>query len=141
MISKSEDKRKAIQADDIVVRLRKQVARAEVDGVLPSWYFAKVVWEAADEIERLRDEVEHWRRIAETEHAMWANNLDAGDAGEIERLRADVKRWHTIATNLIHGAEQQIDEFREPWDKSTNEAWLGAWHDYHQAVLDEGAKL
>lgn len=58
-----------------------------------------------------------------------------------DKMRADVKRWHTIATNLIHGAEQQIDEFREPWDKSTNEAWLGAWHDYHQAVLDEGAKL
>ena len=51
--------------DDIVTRLRKQVARAEVDGVLPSWDFAKVVWEAADEIERLRADVKRWRNWAE----------------------------------------------------------------------------
>jgi len=58
-------------------------------------------------------------------------------ADEIERLRADRDRWRKIATNLINGAEQQIDAFREPWDKNTNETWLGAWHDYHQAVTDE----
>lgn len=47
-------------SDDIVTRLRKEVARAESDGVLPSWDFAKVVWEAADEIERLRIELQSY---------------------------------------------------------------------------------
>ncbi len=65
------------------------------------------------------------------------NCLYDAAADEIERLRIDRDRWRKIATNLINGAEQQIDAFREPWDKSTNEAWLGAWHDYHQAVTDE----
>ena len=87
-----------------------------------------VIGELLNEIERLRAEL---KDANDDFHAMKAM---------FDRMRADVKRWRTIATNLIHGAEQQIDAFREPWDKSTNEAWLGAWHDYHQAVLDEGAK-
>ena len=40
--------------DDIVTRLREEVAKAEVAGVLPNWELAKCMWEAADEIERLR---------------------------------------------------------------------------------------
>ena len=41
-------------SDDIVTRLRQEVAKAEVAGVLPSWELAKCAWQAADEIERLR---------------------------------------------------------------------------------------
>ena len=62
--------------DDIVSRLRELL-----DGPVPMSVERQDLRDAADEIERLRDEVEHWRRIAETEHAMWANNLDAGDGG------------------------------------------------------------
>jgi len=108
-----------------------------------------VIGELLNEIERLRSALD-----AEGNEAnllmleigrLRAELKDADDnfhalKAMFDKMRADVKRWRTIATNLIHGAEQQIDEFREPWDKSTNEAWLGAWHDYHQAVLDEGAK-
>jgi hypothetical protein len=43
--------------DDIVTRLRKAVAQTAEADTLPSWDFATVVWEAADEIERLRAEV------------------------------------------------------------------------------------
>ena len=42
--------------DDIVARLREEVAKAEVAGVLPNWELAKCMWEAADEIEGLRAE-------------------------------------------------------------------------------------
>ena len=62
--------------DDIVSRLRELL-----DGPVPMSVERQDLRDAAEEIERLRDEVEHWRRIAETEHAMWANNLDAGDGG------------------------------------------------------------
>lgn len=41
-------------SDDIATRLRKEVAKAENDGRLPSWELAKCAWAAADEIERLR---------------------------------------------------------------------------------------
>lgn len=44
-------------SDDIVTRLRAEIAKAEVAGVLPSWELAKTMWEAADEIERLQAEV------------------------------------------------------------------------------------
>ena len=43
-----------VVSDDIVTRLRQEVAKAEVAGVLPSWELAKCAWQAADEIERLR---------------------------------------------------------------------------------------
>ena len=52
-------------------------------------------------------------------------------------MRRDRDRWRKIADNLVSGAEQQIDELRKPGDKNTNAAWLGAWHDYDQAVTDE----
>lgn len=41
-------------SDDIVTRLRQEVAKAENDGRLLSWELAKCAWAAADEIERLR---------------------------------------------------------------------------------------
>ena len=44
--------------DDIVTRLRKAVAQTAEADTLPSWDFAKVVWEAADEIECLWRELE-----------------------------------------------------------------------------------
>ena len=69
-------------ADDIVTRLRGEVARAEVDGVLPSWDFAKVVWEAADEIERLR-------RWASYEHAGYC----ACSGGNKECLEKAYTTW------------------------------------------------
>lgn len=43
-------------SDDIVTRLREEVAKAEVAGVLPHWELAKCMWGAADEIEGLRAE-------------------------------------------------------------------------------------
>ena len=45
-------------SDDIVARLRTEVAKAETAGVLPNWELAKCMWEAADEIERLRTTLE-----------------------------------------------------------------------------------
>ena len=77
MVSKSEDKRKAIQGengsaegaetvvDDIVTRLRN---------------YSKTYWgilyndtqDAALAIERLREEVEVWRKIAHMEHSAWS---------------------------------------------------------------------
>lgn len=45
-------------SDDIVTRLREEVAKAEVAGVLPHWELARCMWEAAAEIERLREQVE-----------------------------------------------------------------------------------
>lgn len=44
-------------SDDIVTRLRRAVAQTAEADTLPSWDFATVVWEAADEIERLRAEI------------------------------------------------------------------------------------
>ena len=49
------DERKGDMTDDIVTRLRKAVAQTAEADTLPSWDFAMVVWEAADEIERLRE--------------------------------------------------------------------------------------
>ena len=49
--------------DDIVTRLREEVAKAEVAGVLPNWELAKFMWEAADEIERLRELVADYRNL------------------------------------------------------------------------------
>ena len=56
-------------SDDIVTRLRQEVAKAENDGRLLSWELAKCAWTAADEIERLRsvsamlrDEIERLRK-------------------------------------------------------------------------------
>ena len=66
-------------SDDIVTRLRAyNIGNIAHEA---SSHMEETLYDAADEIERLRDEVEHWRRIAETEHAMWPNNLDAGDGG------------------------------------------------------------
>jgi hypothetical protein len=42
-------------SDDIVTRLRKAVAQTAEANTLPSWDFATIVWEAAAEIERLRE--------------------------------------------------------------------------------------
>lgn len=47
--------------DDIVIRLRNR------RGTIPALCDA-----AADEIERLRKEVEVWRKIAHTEHSAWS---------------------------------------------------------------------
>lgn len=41
--------------NDIVTRLRKAVAQTAEANTLLSWDFAKIAWEAADEIERLRE--------------------------------------------------------------------------------------
>lgn len=75
-------------ADDIVTRLRKQVARAEVDGVLPSWDFAKVVWEAADEIERLQQ---------------WATYEHAGYCGCAGGNKECVERAYTVWKKMQDG--------------------------------------
>ena len=62
-------------SDDIVTRLR--AYNIGNIGHEASFHMEETLYEAADEIERLLEEVEHWRRIAETEHAMWANNNNA----------------------------------------------------------------
>jgi hypothetical protein len=67
-------------SEDIVTRLRKAVAQTAEANTLPSWDFATVVWEAADEIERLTE----WQK-----NALLA--LDKREA-EIGRLRAEVVR-------------------------------------------------
>lgn len=64
-------------SDDIVTRLRQEVAKAENDGRLPSWELAKCAWTAADEIERLR-------------------SVSAMLTDEIERLRAEVARLRGV---------------------------------------------
>lgn len=51
-------------SDDLVTRLRKAVAQTAEANTLPSWDFATVVWEAADEIERLRAEVDSADAVA-----------------------------------------------------------------------------
>lgn len=60
MTSKSEAKRKAIQADDIVTRLREL---REV--LMGNPIMAREVQEAMDEIERLRADRDRWRALAE----------------------------------------------------------------------------
>ena len=62
-------------SDDILTRLRTEVAKAETAGVLPHWELAKCMWEAADEIERLRATIAGWSQDI--------SNLE----DEIERLR------------------------------------------------------
>lgn len=74
-------------SDDIATRLRKEVAKAENDGRLPSWELAKCAWAAADEIERLR-------------------SVSAMLTDEIERLRAEVARLGSF----LHPIGTVIDE-------------------------------
>jgi len=83
-------------SDDIVTRLRKEVVKAEIAGILPSWEFAKTIWEAADEIERLRGQVKAAHKILGSESFGW---LVIGSEHE-------VAHWKTLSPH--------IDEY---WDK------------------------
>lgn len=52
---------------------------------------------------------------------------------QMTALALEAQMWRKIATKLVDGAEQQIDELRGV-EKPTNEHWLAAWKEYDEAV-------
>lgn len=52
---------------------------------------------------------------------------------QMTALALEAQMWRRIATKLVAGAEQQIDELRGV-EKPTNEHWLAAWKEYDEAV-------
>ena len=52
---------------------------------------------------------------------------------QMTALALEAQMWRRIATKLVDGAEQQIDELRGV-EKPTNEHWLAAWKEYDEAV-------
>lgn len=54
-------------------------------------------------------------------------------ATEIVRVEQQRDEWKQIATRLVSGAEQQIDDLRGT-QKLSNDAWLQAWHVYDKAA-------
>lgn len=54
-------------------------------------------------------------------------------ATEIVRVEQQRDKWKQIATRLVSGAEQQIDDLRGT-QKPSNDAWLQAWHAYDKAA-------
>lgn len=53
-----------------------------------------------------------------------------------DRLAEERNKWRRIATMLIQGAEQQIDDLGG-LPKVPNPAWLRAWNMYDEAVQGE----
>ncbi len=51
----------------------------------------------------------------------------------VEALIKERDEWKNIATRLIGGAEEQIDELRGARTPN-NTAWLDAWHAYDKAI-------
>ena len=83
-MSKSEDKRKAIQANDIVTRLRVPVQHTLVFGNIEQVNDER--HEAADEIERLRTAITDFIIKTSDSHCTWQMENDA-----IEELKKVVR--------------------------------------------------
>jgi len=131
-----------VVSDDIVTRLRGEYASCECSGTGADCDRCEVEDQAADEIERLRAEVDSEDGKAyRTLRVMYDNR-----GREIERLRAERDKWRSIANQLVNGAERQIDDLRETLAKvdgasgkttPSNVYWVAAWRRHDEAVRDD----